>query len=103
MNGIHPVYDGDQWRALVDTVTNLWVPQLGRIFITKYVLTSQTGFFGFGHWRSVYREIICELLPIHTIIKLTDKQYTCKGNIETRSRNHCCRGKAVLHILSVCL
>jgi hypothetical protein len=24
-----------------------------------------------------------------------------KRNIETRSRNHCCRGKAVLHILSV--
>jgi len=26
-----------------------------------------------------------------------------KRNIEARSRSHCCLGKAVLHILSVCL
>jgi hypothetical protein len=35
-----------------------------------------------------------------------DRQCTYKDKIHARSRNHCCRGKAistVLHILSVCL
>jgi hypothetical protein len=33
----------------------------------------------------------------------TYRQYTCKHDTETRSRNHNRRGKAVLHILSVCM
>jgi hypothetical protein len=30
-----------------------------------------------------------------------DRQCRYKSNTETRSRNHCCRGKAILHIPSV--
>jgi hypothetical protein len=33
----------------------------------------------------------------------TGQAVTYKGNIEARSRNHCCHGKAALHNLSVCL
>jgi len=34
---------------------------------------------------------------------VTRRAMHAKRYIRARSRNHCCRGKAILHILSVCL
>jgi len=48
---------------------------------------------------------VCLQSVLSSLFKVKkERQRTYKRNIEARSRNHCCLGKAkVLHILSVCL
>jgi hypothetical protein len=55
-------------------------------------------------WSHMLPSVINALGPeVHLKEYLTTQVMYVRRNIQARSRNRCCRGQAVLHILSVCL